>query len=199
MGFEASYGFRRLQGSEEDYDKFLKKLEEKTGNVIADAQGFFGRWYWDDAKEQIREASRDFPSLLVEISGEVNDCEYSAWLARVKNGEIEEAGSETVYEAFRNGNLIPESDDPEVFTRDFVENTARAIAFELIDKSKALLRKPYKWDSTLFRGKKIFGMLLLRTVLEKLADEYGPVEEDLNSKEGKKVKSMLEAELLNLG
>lgn len=199
MGFETSYNFRRLQGSQENYEKLLARIGEKAQRSdLADLQysgDFYGRWYWETARRSIEEASKDFPDVILEVHCEVHDDVHESWEARFKNGESEVVEPSVIYAPYSNGNLLPSPDDPRQFTKDFLDQVlADAVkTYERTYREIVLNRNPSDFD--LFAGRNTVGRLIAKAIFEHLAYEYGPLEKDLAGKAQKLLLSRIKTEI----
>lgn len=194
MGYETSYGFHKLHGKQEDYEKFLSRLAEVSGEKeIADTESCFSRYYWDNAKEDIIKVSREFPDLLIEVTGEIT--EYDAcWKARFKNGEYEEMDEVSFFPAFTQGNLLLSPEEPRLFTTEFLENAKAQVYMDLEKMLPELLTKISNEDFKKFSGKNTVARFIVKAALEDLAAQYEPLNKDLNSKAGKELLAFLKAE-----
>lgn len=198
MGYETNYGFHKLQGSEENWEKFKKDIAEELEikpKTFSEEECFYGRWYWDDAKPFLEKTSLKYPDLLVEVYGEVDEGEHYEWKARFKNGESEEVNPRTVWEQFRNGNLHPQDEDPKEFTRNFLENVLSETVRSFDGIYPKVLEKRSTEEFGSFPGRNIVGRFIAKAILERLAYDFGPLEKELKSKAGKALAGRIQAEV----
>ena len=194
MGYETSYGFHKLHGSEENWEKFKKDIaEEIECKHFPEEECFYGRWYWDDARPFLEKTSAKYPDLLVEVIGEIS--EYDAcWKARFKNGESEEVNEVSFFPAFTHGNLLLSPEEPRLFTTEFLDNAKAQVYTDLDDMLPGLLGKISNEDFKKFSGKNTVARFIVKAALEDLAAQYEPLDKDLNSKSGKELLAFLKAE-----
>lgn len=196
MGYETSYGFHKLHGSEENWEKFKKDIaKEIECKSFPEEEFFYGRWYWDDARPFLEKTSAKYPDLLVEVRGEVDEGGHYEWKARFKNGESEEVNPRTVWEQFRNGNLHPEDEDPKQFTKNFLENVLSETVRSFDGIYPEVLAKRSTEEFGSFSGRNTVGRFIAKAIFERLAYDFGPLDEDLESKAGKVLAGRIQAEV----
>lgn len=91
MGYSTYFTLNKIQGSDEDFDAFVKDIDEKSGVNFTDDAGQSAKWY--DHHEDMTEVSRKYPDLTVQLDGEGEDSE-DVWATRYRGGESESVGYE---------------------------------------------------------------------------------------------------------
>lgn len=98
MGYNTTYYITVEQDPQDHADQYLEKLQEISGNPIIQLESGFND-IWQSYKEDLLEASKAYPEILVCVEGQGDDA-TDIWKLYVRNGEYKELRGVVVFPEF---------------------------------------------------------------------------------------------------